>query len=98
MNGVRLNSRERLQNKAPRVHGGMRDRQTSRVYDRVPEEHDVDIDGSWAFYLCALTSHRLLEFEDARKKLLRRELRFQSDNTIQKERLMLYFNRFRFIE
>src|SRR5258708_22891922 len=97
MKDIGRNLRQRFQNKAPRVHGGMRNGQTGLVYNQISEEHDININGSWAFYLGALTSHRSFQSEHARKKLLRRKLGFHGHSTIQKKRLLLYFHRLGFI-
>src|ERR1700733_6977324 len=76
----------------------MWNRYLGRIQDSVAEKQDVDIDGSWAFFLHPPPAHCFLDVKNRGHELLRSLGRFQCDGTIQKPRLLSKLDRLGFVE
>ena|SRR5579884_439321 len=100
---LRSDFRQWLEDESPFVHGGMRNRQSRRIYDGVTEQQNIDIDGARPFYPCGSLlsrsppSHRSFNPQKLRQKLLWHFLRLQFDHAVQKPGLLGVLDRLSFI-
>src|SRR5229473_1405382 len=76
----------------------MRDRELVRLYDRVSEHQDIDVDGPRTLFLNAPPAHVLFDAENRRHQLLRSPISLDRNRRIQEPRLPGELHRLGFIE
>jgi hypothetical protein len=89
---------QRFQNKAPLMHGRMRNLQARLIHYKIAEQNDVYINLARALVAHAETSHRPFDVQRQLEKLSRRFPSFDGRDAVQKPRLVGDLYRLGFIE
>jgi hypothetical protein len=79
---------QRFENKAPLMHGRVRNFQARFLHRAIPKEHDIDIDVAWSFFLHAETPHLGLDLQDELEQFLWGLFSIDGDHAVQKPRLV----------